>query len=53
MCFSDFWTNVALGYYYMATEKVHGVIHRPNGIPRYCHYLNACCEAPETAHKKT
>ena len=40
------------GYYYMATEKVHGVIHTPNDIPRFCHYLNSCCEAPETAHKK-
>ncbi len=40
------------GYYCMAAERVHGVIHTPNDIPRFCHYLNSCCEAPETAHKK-
>ncbi len=32
------------GYYYMATEKVHGIIHTPNDIPCFCHYLNSCCE---------
>ena len=36
----------------MATEKVHSVIHTPNDIARFCHYLNCCCEAPETGHKK-
>ena len=36
----------------MATEKVHGMIHNPNDIACYCHYLNSCCEAPETGHKK-
>ena len=40
------------GYYYMATEKVHGMIHNPNDIARFCHYLNSSCEAPETGHKK-
>ena len=40
------------GYYIMATEKVHSVIHTPNDIARFCHFLNFCCEAPETGHKK-
>ena len=40
------------GYYLMATEKVHSVIHTPNDVARFCHYLNTCCEAPETGHKK-
>ena len=35
----------------MATEKVHGIIHCPNEILRFCHYLNFCCEAPEKGHK--
>ena len=37
--------------YYMATEKVHCIIHCPNEILRFCHYLNFCCEAPEKGHK--
>ena len=36
----------------MATEKVHSVIHTPNDVARFCYYLNTCCEAPETGHKK-
>ena len=40
------------GYYLMATEKVHSVIHTPNDVARFCYYLNTCCEAPETGHKK-
>jgi hypothetical protein len=35
----------------MATEKVHSVIHTPNDVAWFCHYLNFCCEAPEKAHK--
>ena len=35
----------------MATEKVHSVIHSPNDVARFCHYLNSCCEAPEKGHK--
>ena len=36
----------------MATEKVHSVIHTPNDATRFCHYLNACWDAPEKGHKK-
>ena len=36
----------------MAPEKVHSVIHTANDATRFCHYLNACCEAPEKGHKK-
>jgi hypothetical protein len=39
------------GCYIMATEKVHSVIHSPNDVARFCHYLNLCCEAPEKGHK--
>ena len=35
----------------MGTEKVHSVIHSPNDVARFCHYLNYCCEAPEKGHK--
>ena len=35
----------------MATEKVHSVIHSPNDVSRFGHYLNYCCEAPEKGHK--
>ncbi len=37
--------------YFMATEKVHSIIHTPNDVARFCHYLNYCCEAPEKAHR--
>jgi hypothetical protein len=35
----------------MATEKVHSLIHVPNDIARFGHYLNYCCEAPEKGHR--
>jgi hypothetical protein len=35
----------------MGTEKVHSVIHSPNDVARFCHYLNHSCEAPEKGHK--
>ena len=35
----------------MATEKVHSIIHSPNDVARFGHYLNYCCEAPEKGHK--
>ena len=35
----------------MGTEKVHSVIHSPNDVARFCHYLNYSCEAPEKGHK--
>ena len=35
----------------MGTEKVHSVIHSPNDVARFCHYLNFCCEAPEKGHR--
>ena len=37
--------------FYMATEKVHSIIHSPNDVARFGHYLNYCCEAPEKGHK--
>ena len=37
--------------YLMATEKVHSVIHPPNDVARFCHYLNYSCKAPEKGHK--
>ena len=37
--------------FYMATEKVHSIIHSPNDVARFGHYLNYCCEAPEKEHK--
>jgi hypothetical protein len=39
------------GCYIMATEKVHSVIHSPNDVARFCHYLNFCCEAPQKGIK--
>ena len=51
-CRIEFPFKNSQGYYYMASEKVHGMIHNPNDIARYCFYLNSCCEAPETGHKK-
>ena len=35
----------------MATEKVHSLIHTPNDVARFGHYLNYCCEAPEKGHR--
>jgi hypothetical protein len=35
----------------MATEKVHSIIHSPNDVAHFGHYLNYCCEAPEKGHK--
>ncbi len=35
----------------MATEKVHSLIHAPNDIARFGHYLNYCCEAQEKGHR--
>jgi hypothetical protein len=40
------------GYYLMATEKVYSIIHPPNDVARFYHYLNTCYEAPESGHKK-
>ena len=37
--------------FYMATEKVHSIIHSPNDVAHFGHYLNYCCEAPEKGHK--
>jgi hypothetical protein len=34
----------------MATEKVHSIVHTPNDVARFCHYLHTCCEAPESGH---
>ncbi len=35
----------------MATEKVQSIIDTPNDVAWFCHYLNTCCEAPESGHK--
>ena len=35
----------------MATEKVNSIIHSPNDVAHFGHYLNYCCEAPEKGHK--
>ena len=35
----------------MGTEKVHSIIHTPNDVAHFGHYLNHCCEAPEKGHK--
>ena len=37
--------------YLMATEKVHRLMHTPNDVARFGHYLNYCCEAPEKGHR--
>ncbi len=59
-CLADFWTDAShtvfsiknkYDCYLMATEKVHSVIHSPNEVACFCHYLNHCCEAPVKGHK--
>jgi hypothetical protein len=33
-------------------SKGYSIIHTPNDVAWICHYLNTCCEAPESGHKK-
>ena len=35
----------------MAAEKVHSMIHTPNDVTRFGHYLNYCCEPPKKGHR--